>query len=75
MEMREFKVSLGPLLEQTPLYREVYYAAQFADEEGKCVELRRSTQLHAPFFGESYSAAWFLSHIIGEFMAEAESGR
>ena len=74
MEMREFKISLGPLQEQNPLFREVHYAAQFANDDGKCVELRRSTRLHAPFFGESYSAAWLLSHIIAEFMAEVADG-
>jgi hypothetical protein len=73
MEMVEFNVRLGPQSEQSPQFREVHYSAKFATGDGNFIELRKSAQLYAPFLKESYSAAWLLSHIISEFMAEASA--
>jgi hypothetical protein len=70
MEMVEFTVKFGQKSKRSAELREVHYSAQFQTESGKVIELKRTTQVHAPFLAESYSAAWLMSHILRDFMTE-----
>jgi hypothetical protein len=71
--MVEFHVMLGHPMPGNSQYREIHYSAQFVNDEGEPVELTRTTHIHAPFLEEHFTAAWLLSHIIQDFIAECKA--
>ena len=72
MDIVEFSVQVEPPCGRT--FPTVRCSAEFAKAPGERIVLTREKQVETSLLREPFTAAWLLSHILQDFMAEAGLG-